>query len=495
MSDKIPVLKDVSEKYFFINSNIVDDQDIGGFSQYIKDIGGNIGNSYITYSIIKILYGKYQRIDDIKNLWFYKPNQHDIDRINNEYSKVILILQDNIRIFDSYYNHNIYENLGDFFKKIKIPIIVFSLGSNCFDGNYKNLHLNINQDLIKILRIISEKTVSFGVRGDTTKEVMENLGIYNVEVVGCPTYFENGKSRIIKKEAKLNVSLKVLSGGYFESKGHDINYILQDESLFIKNIFFLKERILNDDLNFFDLNNRVHKVLYEMLLNNKLFFFNNMDKWRNFDKNFDFYIGSRVHGAIMAINSGLPAIVTNGDSRAKEMCNLFGIDCYGVSADEDLLKLYNSIDVERINKKYPILFDNFNNWLNKNGLKFHNNLTDDNKHKNSISDSNFTQNADHYALSNMLLNKKESEADANISSLQEKYKIKDNEIKCAIQELDNKIQEIKSTMHEIGGYLKKNSIKYFIAKLIIKIISAFVFKKKDRHRLRLYLKDLLSNYI
>jgi hypothetical protein len=482
------MLNDMSEKYFFINSNIVDDQDIGGFSQYIKDIGGNVGNSYITYSVIKILYGKYQRIDDIKNLWFYKPNQHDIDRINNEYSKVILILQDNIRIFDSYYNHNIYENLGDFFKKIKIPIVVFSLGSNCFDGNYKNLHLNINQDLIKILRIISEKTVSFGVRGDTTKEVMENLGIYNVEVVGCPTYFENGKSRIIKKEAKLNVSLKVLSGGYFESKGHDINYVLQDESLFIKNIFFLKERILNDDLNFFDLNNRVHKVLYEMLLNNKLFFFNNMDKWRNFDKNFDFYIGSRVHGAIMAINSGLPAIVTNGDSRAKEMCNLFGIDCYGVSADEDLLKLYNSIDVEKINKKYPILFDNFDNWLNKNGLKFHNNLTDDNKHKNSISDSNFTQNVDHYVLSNMLLNKKESEANANISSLQEKYKIKENEIKCAIQELDNKIQEIKSSMHEIGGYLKKNSIKHFIAKLIIKIISAFVFKKKDRHRLRLYLK-------
>ncbi len=484
------MFNDIPEKYFFINSNIVDDNDINGFSQYIKDIGGNIGNSYITYSVIKILYGKYQKIDDIKNLWFYKPNQHDIDRINNEYSKVILILKDNIRIFDSYYNHNIYENLGDFFKKIKIPIIVFSLGSNSFDGNYKNLHLSINQELIKILRIISEKTVSFGVRGDITKEVMENLGIYNVEVVGCPTYFENGKSRIINKETKLNDSLKVVSGGYFESKSHDINYVLQDESLFIKNIFFSKERILYDDLNSFDLNNRVHKFLYEMLLNNKLFFFNNIEKWRNFNKNFDFYIGSRIHGAIMAINSGLPAVVTNGDSRAKEMCNLFGIDCYGVSEDEDLLKLYNSIDVEKVNKKYPILFNNFNNWLNKNGLKFHSNLTVDNKYKNSLSDINFTQNIDRYILTNMLLNKKESEADAKILSLQEKYKIKDEEIKSSMHELDNKIQEIKSSIQEIRGYLKKNNIKYFIANLIIKIISAFIFKKKDRHRLRLYLKTV-----
>ena len=38
-----------------------------------------------------------------------------------------------------------------------------------------------------------------------------------------------------------------------------------------------------------------------------------------------FSIGTRVHGAIASLNGGTPAIVTNGDLRAKSMCEFFKI--------------------------------------------------------------------------------------------------------------------------------------------------------------------------
>ncbi len=358
----------MEKKYFFINSNICFPGDDLNFDKFIYNISGNTGNSYITYSIIKTLYGKFQKVDDIKNLWFYKPNQYDIDRINNEYSKVILVLQDNLRLFDSYLEHNIYEGLAGFFSKIKIPVVVFSLGSNSFDGQYSTLHQQLNKDLVNFIKVIADKTVSFGVHGQYTIEILKNLGINNVDAIGCPSYFETGRDRVIKKKP-LGADFKVLSGGDFEnSKVQNVHYVLQDEKLFMKAMAFDNERILRNDFERFDPTNSYGKNLIRAYAENNMSVFADMDEWREFDKNFDFYIGSRVHGGIMALNAGLPAIITNQDSRAREMAALFGVECSFIDKDANLREVYNSLDVDKINNNYNQLYDNYCSWLNKNGL-------------------------------------------------------------------------------------------------------------------------------
>jgi len=475
------------KKYFLLNSNFVDCNEVDDFNKYIKDIAGNIGNSYITHSVINILFGKYKKLDGIKNLWFYQPNQYDIDKINNEYSKVILILQDNLRSFDSYYQHNLYSTLIDFFKKIKIPIVVFSLGCNSFDNDYKNIHLNINKDLIKVLKIISDNTVSFGVRGEFSKEVLHNIGIKNVDVTGCPSYFVKGKNRVIQKNLKNN-SLKVLSGGYFRSNNHDLNYVLQDECLFIKNIHFPKERILESDLVNFNHENDFHKLLFEGFLNDRLHFFNNPKQWESFAKNFDFYIGSRVHGSIVAMNSGLPAVVTNEDTRAKEMSDLFGINCHAVRPDTNLLELYNSIDIDKINKKYLILFDNFNKWLEKNDLEFVD------KDKNNNDKSSVELNLDSFKAENktilvkILYEKLNMQKEKQINNLQSEVNnlsFINNNLQSEVNNLSNKINIIANEV----SIIKKTSIKNLFLKYMIKFSSIFILRQKRRKIYRLHLKN------
>lgn len=458
------------EKHFFINSNICFPDEELNFDKFIYNISGNTGNSYITYSIIKALYGKFQKVDDIKNLWFYRATQKDIDKINNEYSKVILVLQDNIRLFDSYLNHDIYEGLVYFFKKIKIPIVVFSLGSNSFDRNWQALQDGLNKNLVSLLKIISDNTVSFGVRGEYTLDILNKLGIKNAEVVGCPSYFETGKNRVVQKP-KLKTDFRVLAGGHFEHiNSRDINCVLQDEALFIKAIAFENERLLVNDFRNVNINDGHQKSILKAYLENRIAVFSDMEKWKEFNKDFDFYVGSRVHGAIMAINAGLPAIVTNGDSRAEEMCNLFGITINtSIASNCDLRELYESIDVEPLNQRYNSLYNNYLKWLNNNGLEL--NYFDCNKQQNNLSNINGNCFGD--------------------------YKV-NSEINDAYLRQCQILAEQQITINNINKNVVIENISYSktkprFAKYIARFCSAFIIGTEKRKKVRKYIIDKFSN--
>ena len=145
------------EKLIFVNSNIFLPKDHLSTQNVMQNIAGNSGNSYITYSVIKMIYGEFVDVNDIKNIWLTKYNKTTAEEINKSYDKVILILQDNLRINDSYYKHDIYEDAIKFFEKIKLPIVVFSLGSNSF-GTKLNIK-KLKKSLIKFLQIISPSSM------------------------------------------------------------------------------------------------------------------------------------------------------------------------------------------------------------------------------------------------------------------------------------------------------------------------------------------------
>lgn len=88
---------------------------------------------------------------------------------------------------------------------------------------------------------------------------------------------------------------------------------------------------------------------------------------KNYLSHFKFLVGTRLHGSICAINSGLPAMCCNGDSRAQEMCDFLHIPYYPhVDENTDVLKLYEQADIDDLNKNYPMLFDNFKDFIVKN---------------------------------------------------------------------------------------------------------------------------------
>jgi hypothetical protein len=79
---------------FFLNTNLCyDKNDILSVEDFEKTVAGNTGNSYISYSLINLLYKKFIRPDEIKNIFTYDYSQtdKDTDYINNNNSHVILV--------------------------------------------------------------------------------------------------------------------------------------------------------------------------------------------------------------------------------------------------------------------------------------------------------------------------------------------------------------------------------------------------------------------
>jgi hypothetical protein len=55
------------------------------------------------------------------------------------------------------------------------------------------------------------------------------------------------------------------------------------------------------------------------------FAFGDVQSWMNFLTRFDFVVGTRVHGAMLAIQAGIPAACIAHDSRTLELCETMGI--------------------------------------------------------------------------------------------------------------------------------------------------------------------------
>ncbi len=350
---------------FFINTNLCYTQkDCQDLPTFLNNIAGNTGNSYIAYSVLKLLYGKIFPVAEIKNLWSYNFDKQDelIAQINNQYSHVILFLQDQIRLEQSYGVQPDWKKINGFLSKLKKPFIVFSLGANDFGQNGPDWWKKLPKDFLQFLHIVSEHSVSLGVRGLQTLEILEKLGIKNAKAVGCPTFFETGPNKqIIKKP--LTKSTDILRAGSLDFRSQRLlSGVIQDETALIELLYFKQ----------FSTTPLATKPSFPFLLSiatGGMRCFAGIEKWKEFVSQFTCCISSRMHGGILALNCGVPAVLVNKDLRAKEMCQLFKIPNFAQTARQySWEELYQQADFEPLNKQYPVLYKAFTSWLAENGL-------------------------------------------------------------------------------------------------------------------------------
>lgn len=349
---------------FVINSNIcTSKRDTLSYDTLMETIAGNSGNSYITWSLLKEIGCDIESIrgHEIKSLYTYDFSKagRDIEIINNECTNVILVLQDQIRIKESYGLRLPFKQLKQFIIQIKKPILVAGLGANSFHGFDSDFHKKLDAELIDFLRFLSEHCVSIGLRGYFTQEVLHNLGIDNTCVIGCPSYYETGSDRVLIKPTysdvlrvgtSIGVGVFGIGPVYLQDK--------QEEEI-IKALCFDGNLPRNFDQ-------------LKLLSNNSYRFFASISQWKeNIRNEIDFYVGARVHGSIVAINSGVPAVVMNSDSRSREMCEYMNIpyhpELFGCT---DIKKILDECNYEQMNFKYNEKLDLFINFLADNGVTY-----------------------------------------------------------------------------------------------------------------------------
>ena len=351
-------------KPFVINSNICTNvSDVSSYDTFMDAVAGNTGNSYITWALLKELGCTVSSIDGhhIKNVYSYDFSKadEDLSTINNNCTHVVLVLQDQIRISESYNYRLPFSDLKSFIFKIKKPILIAGLGANSFNGYDPDFHTKLDKELVDFLSFLSTKCEEIGVRGEFTQDVLEKLGIKNTCVIGCPSYYERGRGRrIVKPPFDRNLRIGTSIGVKVYGKGP---VYLQDK---------LEEKIIKQIC--FGEKGKYNLKEQRLLAEGKYRIFSSISDWqRDLKENVDFYIGTRVHGSMVAMNANIPTVVMNSDSRSREMCEYMNIPYHPeLYRCGDVEKILSVCDYDKMNAEYDSKLDKYVSFLKHNGFEY-----------------------------------------------------------------------------------------------------------------------------
>lgn len=178
------------------------------------------------------------------------------------------------------------------------------------------------------------------VRGDYTLRVLEENGFENKAIsLGCPTLFINKSPNLgetLQTRYKENHKKVAVAAGHTSHAAmsrleaslvrimEDTNgsYIVQATDEFIA--FARGELSYTDN----DFKNKLRTYLrlnldggqLEHWIRKYFISFYDIPAWMEYLRRFDFVVGARIHGVMLAIQAGVPAVCVAYDSRIRELC-------------------------------------------------------------------------------------------------------------------------------------------------------------------------------
>lgn len=275
------------------------------------------------------------------------------------------------------------------YKKLGIPIYVLSVGiqeeNSC---NLKELVQTIREPVKRYVDTIYESGGELTLRGYITKEVLDSIVPDNTAyVLGCISMYQNGRNfrvdtpNIAKEDFtfSLNGKIDILSEKIIKRSCKKYNHTFVDQDMFGDILYGNYNDI---DINFINTLKYVRRFSYKGLIElsrNNLKLFYDLPIWKQYLSKYNLSFGSRIHGNIISLLSGTPAMVYKSDLRVQEIADYFSIPSIGndINKYEDLYELYKNLDYSHFNEKYQNHYDEFINFMNKIGL---NPLVDSNEY-------------------------------------------------------------------------------------------------------------------
>lgn len=273
--------------------------------------------------------------------------------------------------------------LANYFINLTHPIVVLGIGTQAADNSEKELRslhasLSRNAGFNELMRVMGEDRIRVGVRGAFTRDLLA-LSNVNSGIIGCPSLLLNESNQLgdsleiklntvkakiakgtpitlgataaspwetnlVNIELKLINSLKRHEGIYIQQSGGEKSFCLAAPELFsdcsrTQMVGWLEERIRSGmELSELDDFCRKHLRIY----------FDTWE-WQSALMLCDIVIGTRYHGAALAMQSGTPAVVIAHDSRTAELCNATGIPHVSCSSADDVDDILDLIDGVQFN--------------------------------------------------------------------------------------------------------------------------------------------------
>ena len=285
-----------------------------------------------------------------------------------------------------------FEQYAKFLEKVDLPCVVIGLGAQA--PSY-GCRVEIPEGTQRMVRALSSRCTSMGVRGYFSAATLVEMGIKNVRVIGCPSMFWtcqpklsfNSRPRTNGLAVALNGSANVVchSANAAAAKKIEVNlarlsfengyrYILQNEQEMMEIATgrgpVYDEATLRALMQQYGVPYMWPEAFVEAVKQH-MTCYSSVDAWHEDMKQFDFAVGSRFHGCLMALLAGTPAQMFVHDARTREMCELMGIPHFDVADVKtlEIEQLYESFDPTPLQSAYRYLYQNYIDFLEENNLE------------------------------------------------------------------------------------------------------------------------------
>lgn len=268
--------------------------------------------------------------------------------------------------------------------RVDVRFLVIGLGIQMELGqSISELVKGLSEKTITALKIMSEHSVSIGIRGERTAEVLDRLSIHNWQIIGCPSFYEPYRKNqhiSCRETFGETICYNTKPGGEREHKLIEMAaltsapLILQamgDLPLTLTEGKRIEKAVLED--KYPGLKMTANELETYIQNHGHIFFARN--EWSEFlvNNSVALSVGGRFHGNMMAFSNGIPALWLVCDERIKEMVDamklpfIFYEKLDDIHEPEEFFGFLN-YDSEFQNH-YQRMADNYIDFLNKNQVR------------------------------------------------------------------------------------------------------------------------------
>ncbi len=340
----------------------------------------NIGDAFVFDSSLKLL--NYEKLDVLQ---IANPNLDDIDRINREYDYVFL------RGSNYVHKDMKWSRTLEVLQRLKIPVIAFGIGAQApVKGK-----IELSDETKTVLRMMADSTTSIGVRGAYSAQVLWDIGIRNVRIVGCPTAFRRNDPNLAitlpprEKVKYAGITMRrEVSPAYAQdikryltfhrdlvkslAQRFDVVLMAQGEVEEKKIVFGTPEQ-KEEAFEALRANKWVSEwyldEVMEKLHRERLFYSDVVADYEALVQQKDIVLGYRLHGNLMALSNGTPSIYFTYDSRTVEFAETYQIPSFDVFSGKDFVleEYWDQSLFDKFNRAYHHTYREMRQFLVENG--------------------------------------------------------------------------------------------------------------------------------
>ena len=231
--------------------------------------------------------------------------------------------------------------------------VIFGLGAQApFDTKPHDFTAALSAAQGDRIHRISELVPTIAVRDNFTARVLAEMDIQNVQILGCPSFLiakdgwlgsaigKKCEKVLLKDQSNVRVTVNEFTPNpysrHLTRKGlvDTLDFVLRFHAHYVLQgrhclaAYHGESEDMDQSFDAILTNNEL--VNLRRVLQRHSFVFNNVPDWIAYYQSRDLVVGTRIHGAILALQAGTPAVLLAHDSRTCGLAEVLGIPSFRV---------------------------------------------------------------------------------------------------------------------------------------------------------------------